>query len=113
MGADMVEIDVAPTADGQMAVFHDWTVDCRTEGKGNVRDKTMAELKQLDPGYGYTADGGKTFPLRGSQTRLNPKPAGGAAGGGIDAPDVQLQEQGSRGSRSAGRASWRRRGAIR
>ena len=25
MGADMVEIDVAPTADGQMAVFHDWT----------------------------------------------------------------------------------------
>jgi glycerophosphoryl diester phosphodiesterase len=67
MGADMVEIDVAPTADGQMAVFHDWTIDCRTEGKGNVRDKTMAELKQLDPGYGYTADGGKTFPLRGSQ----------------------------------------------
>ena len=67
MGADMVEIDVAPTADGKRAVFHDWTVDCRTEAKGNVRDKTMAELKQLDPGHGYTADGGKTFPLRGRQ----------------------------------------------
>ena len=67
MGADMVEIDVAPTADGKMAVFHDWAVDCRTEGKGNVRDLTMAQIKQLDPGYGYTADGGKTFPLRGKQ----------------------------------------------
>ena len=67
MGADIVEIDVAPTMDGKMAIFHDWTVDCRTEGKGEIRGKTMAELKQLDPGYGYTPDGGKTFPFRGKQ----------------------------------------------
>jgi glycerophosphoryl diester phosphodiesterase len=67
LGADMVEIDVAPTADGHMAVFHDWTVDCRTEGKGETRSLTLAQLKALDPGYGYTADGGKTFPLRGKQ----------------------------------------------
>jgi glycerophosphoryl diester phosphodiesterase len=67
VGADMVEIDVAPTADGKMAVFHDWTLDCRTDGHGDVRSATMAGLKTLDPGYGYTADGGKTFPLRGSQ----------------------------------------------
>lgn len=67
LGADMVEIDVAPTADGHMAVFHDWTLDCRTDGKGEVRSKTLAELKALDPGYGYTADGGKSFPLRGKQ----------------------------------------------
>src|SRR5262245_63641429 len=45
-GADMVEIDVAPTADGRMAVFHDWTLDCRTDGTGDVRGKTLAELKQ-------------------------------------------------------------------
>ena len=67
MGADMVEIDIAPTADGRIAVFHDWTVDCRTEGTGDTRDLTMAQLKQLDPGYGYTADGGKSFPFRGQQ----------------------------------------------
>jgi glycerophosphoryl diester phosphodiesterase len=67
MGADMVELDVAPTADGKMAVFHDWTLDCRTDGKGEVRAATMAQLKQLDPGYGYTTDGGKTLPLRGPQ----------------------------------------------
>jgi glycerophosphoryl diester phosphodiesterase len=65
LGADMVEIDVAPTMDGKMVLFHDWTVDCRTNGKGETRDLTLAELKALDIGYGYTADGGKTFPLRG------------------------------------------------
>ena len=65
MGADAVEIDVHPTSDGQMVVFHDWTLDCRTDGKGPVRGKTLAELKALDVGYGYTADGGKTHPLRG------------------------------------------------
>jgi glycerophosphoryl diester phosphodiesterase len=65
LGADMVEIDVAPTKDGKMVLFHDWTVDCRTNGKGDTRDLTLAELKALDIGYGYTADGGKTYPLRG------------------------------------------------
>lgn len=64
-GADAIELDVHPTADGQMVVFHDWTLDCRTDGKGPVRRKTLAQLKQLDVGYGYTADGGRTFPLRG------------------------------------------------
>ena len=64
-GADMVEVDVAPTKDGRMVLFHDWGVDCRTEGKGDTRDLTLAELQALDVGYGYSADGGKTFPLRG------------------------------------------------
>ncbi len=64
-GADIVELDVHPTTDGKLAVFHDWTLDCRTEGKGRTRDHDMAYLKTLDVGYGYTADGGKTFPLRG------------------------------------------------
>lgn len=64
-GADIVEFDIHPTTDGHFAVFHDWTVDCRTEGKGVTREHTLAELKALDIGYGYTADGGKTFPFRG------------------------------------------------
>jgi glycerophosphoryl diester phosphodiesterase len=65
LGADMVEVDVVPTADGRIAIFHDWTLDCRTEGKGETRSRSLADLQALDPGYGYTADGGKTFPLRG------------------------------------------------
>ncbi|MDB5693231.1 MAG: glycerophosphodiester phosphodiesterase [Alphaproteobacteria bacterium] len=64
-GADAVEVQVHPTRDGRMVVFHDWTLDCRTDGHGPVREHSLAELKKLDVGYGYTADGGKTFPLRG------------------------------------------------
>ena len=30
-GADIVEFDVHPTTDGHFVVFHDWTLDCRTE----------------------------------------------------------------------------------
>ncbi len=65
LGAAMVEVDVAPTRDGRMVLFHDWTVDCRTDGHGDTRDLTLAQLKALDIGHGYTADGGRTFPLRG------------------------------------------------
>jgi glycerophosphoryl diester phosphodiesterase len=64
-GADAIELDVHPTTDGQMVVFHDWTLDCRTDGKGPVRKHSLAELKRLDVGYGYTADRGRTHPLRG------------------------------------------------
>lgn len=64
-GADIVELDIHPTTDGQFAVFHDWTLDCRTNGSGDTRDHSLAELKALDIGYGYSADDGKTFPLRG------------------------------------------------
>lgn len=70
--AGMVKFDVAGTKDGQVAVFHDWTLDCRTDGKGPIRDHTMAQLKALDIGYGYTADGGRTFPLRGKGVGLMP-----------------------------------------
>jgi glycerophosphoryl diester phosphodiesterase len=71
-GAQMVEVDIALTKDGKIAVFHDWTLDCRTNGTGETRDHTMAELKALDAGYGYTADGGKTFPFRGKGMGLIP-----------------------------------------
>jgi glycerophosphoryl diester phosphodiesterase len=71
-GADIVELDVHPTTDGEFAVMHDWTVDCRTEGTGETRSHTMAYLRTLDIGYGYTADGGITYPLRGKGVGLMP-----------------------------------------
>jgi len=71
-GADIVELDVHLTTDGHFAVFHDWTLDCRTDGKGVTREHSLSELKALDVGYGYTADGGATFPLRGKGAGLLP-----------------------------------------
>lgn len=65
-GALWVEIDIHPTANGDFAVFHDWTLDCRTDGTGVVREQTMHYLRGLDAGWGYTHDGGETYPLRGA-----------------------------------------------
>jgi glycerophosphoryl diester phosphodiesterase len=65
LGANVVEIDIQPTKDGEFAVFHDWTLECRTNGTGRTRDHRMSYLKSLDIGYGYTADQGKSFPFRG------------------------------------------------
>jgi glycerophosphoryl diester phosphodiesterase len=72
LGANVVEIDVHPTKDGEFAVFHDWTLECRTNGSGTTRDQTLAYLKSLDIGYGYTSDGGRTFPFRGKAVGLMP-----------------------------------------
>jgi glycerophosphoryl diester phosphodiesterase len=71
-GADIVEFDIRLTKDKKLAVFHDYTVEFRTDGKGNISDHTMYELKKLDIGYGYTADKGSTFPFRGTGVGLLP-----------------------------------------
>ena len=71
-GADAVELDVHRTADEQLIVFHDWTLDCRTNGTGVTNQQTVADLQRLDIGYGYTADGGQTYPLRGQGVGLMP-----------------------------------------
>ena len=72
LGADRVEFDVQLTRDDTFAVFHDYTLDCRTNGHGVVRDYTLAELQKLDVGYGYSADGGTTHPFRGRGIGLMP-----------------------------------------
>ena len=52
MGVAAVELDVQLTADGRLAVIHDETVDRTTNGKGRVKDFTLAELQTLDAGQG-------------------------------------------------------------
>ncbi len=49
-GADMVELDVHLTRDNEVVVIHDDTLERTTNGKGNVAEKTLAELKRLDAG---------------------------------------------------------------
>jgi glycerophosphoryl diester phosphodiesterase len=71
-GADRVEIDVQNTRDGHFAVFHDADLECRTDGRGAIQDHSIADLKRLDVGHGYTADGGATFPFRGRGRGLMP-----------------------------------------
>ncbi len=48
--ADAIELDVKLSADGQVVVVHDATVDRTTDGQGRVRDLSLAQLKSLDAG---------------------------------------------------------------
>jgi len=50
MGATIVEIDIRRSSDDHLVVFHDWMLECRTNGKGRVSDHTLEYLKTLDIG---------------------------------------------------------------
>lgn len=63
--ADWVHVDLRLTADDRLVLFHDEGLECRTNGRGKVRDTSLAQLRALDVGFGYSADGGNSFPLRG------------------------------------------------
>jgi glycerophosphoryl diester phosphodiesterase len=65
LGVDVIETDVRATADGELVVIHDETLERTTDGAGRVRQLTLAELKRLDAGYRWSPDGGRSFPLRG------------------------------------------------
>jgi glycerophosphoryl diester phosphodiesterase len=58
-------LDVHASADGQAMIFRDADLGCRTNGSGRIADRSLAYLRQLDIGHGYTADDGRTYPLRG------------------------------------------------
>jgi glycerophosphoryl diester phosphodiesterase len=66
LGADVLEMDLHGTSDGALVVIHDATVDRTTNGAGRISALTLAELKRLDAGYRWTADGGRTHPFRGT-----------------------------------------------
>lgn len=71
LGADVVEIDVHLTTDSVFVVFHDWTLDCRTDGTGVTNEKNLATLQSLDVGY-WIDDGTEAYPLRGQAVGLMP-----------------------------------------
>lgn len=48
--ADMVEVDVTVSADGHLVVIHDDTLQRTTDGRGQVAEHTLAELRDLDAG---------------------------------------------------------------
>ena len=54
MGADIVELDIALTADSVLVLQHDRTIDRCTTGKGRVADLTYEELQKF---YMKTAHG--------------------------------------------------------
>lgn len=62
-GADWLELDVRLSADDQIVVIHDPTLERTTNGTGEVTSKTLAELKTLDAGSWFSPFfAGETIP---------------------------------------------------
>ena len=63
-GADAIELDVHLTADGQLAVIHDETLDRTTDRTGAVAGQTMEQIREADAGAEFAGPNGD-HPFRG------------------------------------------------
>jgi glycerophosphoryl diester phosphodiesterase len=70
LGADAIELDVRLTADGEVVVMHDPTVERTTDGSGAIASLTLDAIRRLDAGARFTRDGGRSFPYRGRGIRV-------------------------------------------
>ena len=82
-GADVLEMDVYQTIDGELVILHDLDVDRTTNGTGDVGTFTLAELKALDAAYWFVTDEGTphdaeeaAYSFRGIATGDQPPPVG-------------------------------------
>lgn len=57
-GADVLELDVHATSDGEIVALHDATVNRTTNGTGRVDQQTLAQLKSLDAAYWFATNCG-------------------------------------------------------
>ncbi|MFP4510012.1 MAG: glycerophosphodiester phosphodiesterase [Spirochaetaceae bacterium] len=69
MGAHVLEMDLQRTADNQIVVLHDATVDRTTNGTGPVGELTLQEVQALDAAYRWEDERGNT-PFRGRGIRI-------------------------------------------
>lgn len=63
-GDVILDLDVQFTADEQVVVIHDETLERTTNGTGKICDHLFEEIQDLDAGYNFSVDG-KSFPFRG------------------------------------------------
>lgn len=55
MNVDVVELDVHRTADGEIVVCHDKTINRTTNGKGKISELTLAEIRSFNLRAGHNA----------------------------------------------------------
>lgn len=69
-GADLVELDVRGSKDGEVVIIHDATLQRTTNGRGRVSQLTAKEMKSFDAGYRFTPNGGISYPYRGQEIQV-------------------------------------------
>lgn len=82
-GADVLELDVHATADGELVVLHDTTVNRTTNGAGRVDALTLQQIRALDAAHWFVPGCGTchgqdaaAYAFRGVATGERPAPDG-------------------------------------
>lgn len=70
--ADILETDLHLSQDGVFVCIHDRTVDRTTDGRGAVREKTLAKLRRLSASYGQPQFVEERIPTLAEVARLLP-----------------------------------------
>jgi glycerophosphoryl diester phosphodiesterase len=52
-GADMIELDINLTSDGELVMIHDHRLERTTNGTGYVHEHSLSEIQSLDAGYHF------------------------------------------------------------
>jgi len=60
----ILELDVHYTSDKQIVIHHDATLERTTNGTGELKNKSLEELRKLDAAYNFQDEGGQ-YSLRG------------------------------------------------
>jgi len=104
-GADMIELDVRLSRDGELVVIHDATIDRTSNGRGRMADLTLAELRRFSYPNAMTAFGRVPIPTLaevidrvGAQVTLN--------------VEIKGRRSGSAGMERLIAALLRRKGAV-
>ena len=70
LGAEILESDIHATRDGVPVLIHDPDVGRTTQGTARVEELNLDQLRELDAGYRFSTDEGKSFPERGQGVRI-------------------------------------------
>lgn len=68
LGYRFFETDLHLSRDGVVVLMHDHTLERTTDGGGNVWDRTVSELRELDAGYWFRPEDG--YPFRGNGMKI-------------------------------------------
>jgi glycerophosphoryl diester phosphodiesterase len=65
LASDAFELDVRLSADGAVVVFHDGDTERLTGEPGTIEARGLDDIRRLDAGFSFSADGRRTYPWRG------------------------------------------------
>lgn len=66
----MLELDVHGSKEGEVVIIHDATLERTTNGRGQVRNRTLSSLKKLDAGYWFVKGERSNYPFRGRNIEI-------------------------------------------